>query len=428
MRKSFRLATFLVAVLCFFSMTACQSGGDQTASDISAVSGETTATGTSSENTRSNNTRPNNTRPNNTRPNNTTSTTTNQNNGGQTTASQNVGYQPLNSKSIASAVTNPVSAVTSSKKQYSNFVKPLNNTGIPSAAAIKKLEDLFNGKAKEERSYSLAPNVGGMHFTDSVWVKNICYTYYISGGADGSGISRAESVDGISFYAEKKVLSPVESYEKNYATFPGVWYENGTYYLVYECAYPGGADIALATSTDGINFTKHGIILRTNKSLGWQNINIGTPDLYKANGIWYLTFHGFGSTTRDCQIGIAYGSDIRNLTMVNHPIVPTSTNPSDPDSGTTGRRDIIKAGDWYYMVYEISSDMVGGNYESSNWGHSFARSRDMLNWEVIKNYNRVTTGGGMGYDGPSWMVAGGDIWVHCRYDNNTVAYKFVSKD
>ena len=102
---------------------------------------------------------------------------------------------------------------------------------------------------------------------------------------------------------------------------------------------------------------------------------------------------------KDCQIGVAYGTDIMNLTMVDHPVIETSNNPDDPDCGTCGRRDVIYYDGWYYMVYEISTDGgkinrnlgddlgVEGRYYydfgGSNWGHKFARSKDMINWEKL---------------------------------------------
>ena len=112
-----------------------------------------------------------------------------------------------------------------------------------------------------------------------------------------------------------------------------------------------------------------------------QYRHIGPPDLFKKDGVWYLTFHGFGKGKKDCQIGLAYGKELApgKLTVCPDPILPTSGDPSDPDSGTTGRRDVIfddKSG-CFYMVYEVSTDMVGSDFGGSHWGHMFARSKDM---------------------------------------------------
>ena len=332
------------------------------------------------------------------------------------------------SKENAKPISSTANVSDNTTEEFPEEDRPI-NTGVPSEAAIRKLEALFDGKMTEERDLFRSSSISGMHFTDSVWVDGVCYTYYISyTDSSGMGISMVKSDNGIDFHSPVRVLSPSESYDLNYASFPGIWYLDGVFYLVYECSAPA-QHIALATSTDGVNFTKHGIILKTDHSLPWQNYNIGTPDLYWEDGVWYLTFHGFGSDQRDCQIGIAYGEDLFNLTMIPTPIIPTSKDPNAPDSGTTGRRDVIKAGDWYYMVYEISTDIgKNGTFEGSVWGHSFARSRNMLDWEVIQNYTPITTLGGMGCDGPSWMIADGDIWVHVRFSTNTYAYSFVEKE
>ena len=139
--------------------------------------------------------------------------------------------------------------------------------------------------------------------------------------------------------------------------------------------------------------------------------------------IWYLTFHGFGSVKHDCQIGLAYGKDLYNLTMLEEPIVPTSDNASDPDSGTTGRREVICADGWYYMVYEISTDSgVDGSpyydFGKSNWDHSFARSKDFIHWEKISAPLCSPAKGEMSLCGPAWMVIGDNIWVYYKTVNN----------
>ena len=81
---------------------------------------------------------------------------------------------------------------------------------------------------------------------------------------------------------------------------------------------------------------------------------IGTPSLFKEGNTWYLFYHGYDLD--DCQIGVATGEDLLNLThySTTAPRVPTSA--SDWDCGTAGKRSIVKEGRYYYMVYEGSTD------------------------------------------------------------------------
>lgn len=317
------------------------------------------------------------------------------------------------------------------------------------------LEGLFTGKTFEEEIPELDDLGGyfGMHFPDFVWVDGVLYSYYINGKDGKSTVGLATSTDGVHFEDKGVVIDADAPFDRLMAAFAGVWYEDGVFYVTYE-ALPetdDGANIALATSTDGVHFDKKGVILTHDRSLDWQNYNIGTPDLYKVGDMWYMTFHGFGRAKKDCQIGVAYGTDIMNLTMVDHPVIETSNNPDDPDCGTCGRRDVIYYDGWYYMVYEISTDGgkinrnlgddlgVEGRYYydfgGSNWGHKFARSKDMINWEKLPYLLHDTYKGDYAFDGPAWLIRDGQIFiyyrnvrVHTSVIRLTSAYKTVTDE
>lgn len=300
-------------------------------------------------------------------------------------------------------------------------------SAAPKLNASQQLAGLFNGTVTETVDNELIGAGFSMHFPDMVWVDDTIYAYYISYPQSTEGkpaIGLAVSYDG-EIFAEvsRSVICPgTEDYDFRMASFPGVWYEDGIFYVVYEASpRKGGANIALATSTDGKNFTKQGVILYMDKTLKWQDYNIGTPDLYKKDGIWYLTFHGCGTQKQgDCQIGLAYGEDLHNLKMLPEPILPTSDNPNDPDSGTTGRRDVMydKTSGYFYMVYEVSTDPLPNvSYAGSRWGHMFARSRDMKNWEKVGPIYPCTEKN-FGNDGPNFLMYEGQIFVYMRNLSN----------
>ena len=266
-------------------------------------------------------------------------------------------------------------------------------------------------------------NAYQFHFPDIVYKDGTYYAYYIY---NDYAIGLATSSDGLNFTNHGPVITPSEDYDSVATYFAGVWYEESEqkFYLTYEAKGTGDYDlesIALATSYDGINWTKEGLILRRDENLSWQSANVGTPDLYKIGDTWYLTFHGFDYT--DCQIGLAYGTDLHNLTVVDTPIIPTVAESLK--SGTAGRRDIIYVNGYYYMVYEVSTDSVAGDFGQARWTHEFARSQDMINWQSVPNgplliqkdsLNNETVG--FGYDGPCWMITKDNIYVYFRNKDN----------
>jgi hypothetical protein len=186
------------------------------------------------------------------------------------------------------------------------------------------------------------------------------------------------------------------------ASFPGVWRDGLGWWMVYESAglsndWPG--DVSLARSPDGWTWTKdaENPILRHQRQ-GWERVNIGTPSLWYADGTWYLFFHGFDGD--DVQIGLATGPSLADLERVpGNPIVPTSADGWD--SGTVGRRSIIREGDWFYMAYEGSTDPP---YDRANWSTGLARSRDLVVWEKYGgNPVLPVTHQSFGYDGAEFV-------------------------
>ncbi|MBQ9416932.1 MAG: hypothetical protein IJU20_08875 [Clostridia bacterium] len=282
------------------------------------------------------------------------------------------------------------------------------------------LDALFETEptVKEVNETRVCREIPNLHFPDFVYVDGVLYAYYIK-WVDGKGTTAlATSTDGVHFSDKGVVIPSDRDYDDVYACFAGVWYEDGVFYLVYECCGTNNPsqDIALATSTDGYTFEKKGIILDQKDCPSFCAGNVGTPDLFRDEGVWYLFFHGFDGV--DCQIGVAYGTDLYNLTVKKDPIIPTSSDHSAPDSGTAGRRDVIYYDGWFYMVYEGSTEKVGADYSQSSWTHLYARSADLLNWDKAEQMP-AAQGKGFGYDGPCFLVWEDSIYVYYRRPGNS---------
>ena len=300
------------------------------------------------------------------------------------------------------------------------------------------LDGLFTGDTTEVIVEQGIGREFGFHFPDIVYYKGQYLAYYITYKTDTGkgGVGLAVSDDGKTWTNKGCVIQPDEDWDMNGAYFAGVWIDDGTFYLVYECKggetteYGTLENVALATSYDGVNWFKEGVILYKNHSLWWQKANVGTPDLYKDGDTWYLFFHGFDY--KDCYVGVAYGEDLMNLTALDEPIISTEDNT--PWSGTIGRRDVIYCDGYYYMVYEISTDQApSGGYGGAYWSHMFARSTDLINWEISSGplLTQKNADGsdktGFGYDGTCWMIVGRHLYVYMREGGSTTAVELVLK-
>ena len=235
---------------------------------------------------------------------------------------------------------------------------------IGATASAQTLADLWDGRAK----WDLAAEKVGADFTfhclsilphDGKLLAYYIANYTNPANQNRMGIGRAHSVDGMKWTDEGRLLDtgPAGAWDDRVASFPGIWKDGDTWYLVYEGAAddipfsPG--DIGLATSRDGKNFTKHpGNPILKHEKTGWERVNIGTPSLYKEKGTWHLFYHGYDGTV--CQIGVASGKSLTELTKSPaNPTVPSSGERGAWDEGATGKRSmIVKEGDFYYFVFE----------------------------------------------------------------------------
>jgi len=312
-----------------------------------------------------------------------------------------------------------------------------------SAVAEPSLTDLWNGTAFWKKD---AENIGrdfGFHFVSIRPSGGELLGYYIHNyrGSDSklkSTVGRARGRDGINWTNDGMVLdvghttaqsaTNALNWDDRLASFPGVWEDGGTWYLVYEGAAenidfsPG--DIGLATSTDGTHFIKSSKnpILRHDPN-SWERVNIGTPSLYKENGVWYLFYHGFDGNV--CQIGVASGVSLTNLTKSpSNPIVPVALRKDTWDIGTIGRRSCIaREGLFYYFAFEGSTAQP---YETAKWSSGFARSTNLVSGWTKYAGNPVIpqTPGGFGNDGPELLQLDKAWYLYVRSPLGNVCDRF----
>jgi hypothetical protein len=200
-----------------------------------------------------------------------------------------------------------------------------------------------------------------------------------------------------------------------------MWQADSQWFLVYEGAgmdgiWPG--DIGLATSSNGYDWIKsaQNPVLR-HQSSGWERNNIGTPSLWRENGIWYLFYHGFDGSR--VQIGVATGNSLEQMTRVGSEPVLRVGAPGSWDAGTVGWRSIRREGGYYYMAYEGSTEPP---YDHAQWSTGLARSADLIHWEkspLNPILPQTAPGSGFGYDGPAWVeTPDGRLQIYYRMGGN----------
>jgi len=180
------------------------------------------------------------------------------------------------------------------------------------------------------------------------------------GGLDGSKVTTcyAESTDGMTWTKYGRVLNVGASgaWDSAHAYAPTVWVFNETYYLMY---YGVGSDgkgrIGLATSSDGLSWSKNPSNPIFNLVAGtWESFDLGAHDVEFYNGQWIM-WYGASDDIGIKRIGYAESSDLVSWTKYEeNPIL---------DVGSAGSWDE----EWVTAPYVyLSSSIVYLFYEGRN--------------------------------------------------------------
>jgi len=197
--------------------------------------------------------------------------------------------------------------------------------------------------------------VGGMRWHSVFKVNDTYYAYY-----HGSNqIERATSPDGKTWTddnANNPVLLPSASGWDATIGVPWAWYENGTYYILYY-GYHGTNAVGLATSSDGVNFTKYPNNINPQPVISspaepWGVMKVG--DTYYE----YYVNNGYMGNRVIC---LATSTDLINWTKYpGNPIFKTGV--SEPDANGQFNSDVFTYNGYYYILiphYTAGSDYSG---------------------------------------------------------------------
>jgi hypothetical protein len=219
----------------------------------------------------------------------------------------------------------------------------------------------------------LAPHGEGNLYAPDVRVENNLFRIWYGGqGRDGHDrIHLAESPDGKAWTRRGVVLDDPTA---NHVNDPSVVRVGATYHLFSTRAARGIVDeISLATSPDGVRWTKHGVVLGPGAPGSWDSLLVGRPSVLHEGGLFRMWYDGRADlapgplagdapTSPKSSRHVGYATSPDGLSWTRHPGNPVF----DHDAGGV---DVKRAANGLHvMVYE------------SHAGTNAATSPDGLAW------------------------------------------------
>jgi predicted GH43/DUF377 family glycosyl hydrolase len=200
---------------------------------------------------------------------------------------------------------------------------------------------------------------------------NGIYKMYYNGGSTGYGtysIGLATSTDGINWQKNSTPVFFHDSSSQYYIGVHSVIKINNVYFMYYD-ARPinsyGICKIYLATSQDGINFSRYSSNPILTNTLSWEGVGINYPSVIYDGGQYIMLY---GNSVEDA-IGVAYSADgIHWTKKYNHPVLSISNTKLVTTQ--TGYPFFMKVNNEYRCYYTVS------NY-SGTLGISMARTNSI---------------------------------------------------
>jgi hypothetical protein len=184
----------------------------------------------------------------------------------------------------------------------------------------------------------------------AIVVDDQVFLYYSAVGPDGDTLGLATSADGISF--SKRDSSLLEG------RAPEVIRSGGSFHLFYVLQKPGQSyAIFSAVSDDGESFSAvgDGPVLDTGQAGAWDSFEVTTPRLFERNGVSYMLYAGEGDPARKDiprAFGLARSQDLRNWERYPGNPVFHCGPPGAWDDGAIWFGTVFYWDDTLYLMYE----------------------------------------------------------------------------
>lgn len=220
----------------------------------------------------------------------------------------------------------------------------------------------------------MAPHGEGNVYAPEVLVENGSYRMWFGGqGRDGHDrIHLAESTDGVCWQQRGVVLADESA---NHVNDPTVVRVGDQYFMYYTRAGIDVRDeIAVATSADGVHWTKRGIALAPSSAGEWDGLLVGRPSVLVEDDLFRMWYDG----RKDLPLGAPVAADVPKAANSSRAIGYAEsrdglhwTRPQAAPvfAADAGGAAVSKVGDRYVMVFE------------SHAGTLFAVSDDGRRWE-----------------------------------------------
>jgi predicted GH43/DUF377 family glycosyl hydrolase len=189
----------------------------------------------------------------------------------------------------------------------------------------------------------------------------------------------ATSADGASWANARKILSPELPWEGSYiAANGGAVSFQGELLYVYQAGEKGKTILGLARSRDGVSWTKQPTpILTLGPWRSWDEVSLGDPYVWEANGVLYLCYLGEDRARRQ-RLGLARSTDgVHWEKQRNSPILDIG-GYGDFDENGLGEAAIFASGNQWVMLYtgRDRKEHRAMGYAVSNNGRTWTKLRE----------------------------------------------------
>jgi beta-1,2-mannobiose phosphorylase / 1,2-beta-oligomannan phosphorylase len=223
------------------------------------------------------------------------------------------------------------------------------------------------------------------------------------------GIGYAESADGFTWEVRNELVLghvPDDPTEQVEVTRPFVLDEGGHLTMWYAAHGEDRVVISRATSLDGLTWERHGVVLAP--SSPWEKASLMCPSVLRDEAGEYHMWYSGGERYEPDAIGYATSPDGTKWTRVQDTPVLGPGTPGTWESDRVAGAHVFRVGEWLYAAY------IGfaNGFEDSAIG--IARSRDGLTWDRHLGNPVITRGQPGEFDSINvykpFVVVEGDEW------------------
>lgn len=157
-------------------------------------------------------------------------------------------------------------------------------------------------------------------------------------------------------YPSNPILSPTGG--ETLTAFGSPLKVGSTFYYYYMYQSSGVYVIGRATSSDGLSWTKDSannpVFVKSSTASDWDGTDVGVPSVWKEDSTWYMLYRGSGSTGQRCGLATSTDGITWTRALVNN-AAGTTGNGCIMDKGLSGGTEnlepygVIKVGSTYYV-------------------------------------------------------------------------------